>query len=299
MKLAKVERGGRLACGLITGDVVHILGGWTDSTSRDTSFTLPNRSQAELEKLADDSVEAVALDDVLILPPIGPSSKLICLGLNYRAHLAEANEGITENPGLFTKLADALVGHGMPVIRPTVSENFDYEGEIAVVIGQHGRHIAKTDSLAHVFGYTIMLDGSVRDYQQHSVSAGKNFFRSGALGPWIVTADEIPNPAILSLETRLNGEVVQATTADLMIFDIPTAIEYISRWTPLAPGDVIATGTPAGVGAMRQPPLWMKHGDSVEITVSHIGTQCNPVRDESGTAIAHDGANLDVGVQDW
>jgi 2-keto-4-pentenoate hydratase/2-oxohepta-3-ene-1,7-dioic acid hydratase in catechol pathway len=287
MKLAKVESGGRWAYGLIIGKVAHILGGWTTGASHDATFDLPARSLADLEQLARESVEAIALDGILLLPPIGSASKLICLGLNYRAHLAEANEAITANPGLFTKMADALVGHGAPVIRPKVSEHFDYEGEIAVVIGRAGRHIAKADALSHVFGYTIMLDGSVRDYQRHSVSAGKNFFHSGSLGPWVVTADEIPDPAMLSLETRLNGEVVQATTADLMIFDIPTAIEYISRWTPLAPGDVIATGTPAGVGAMRQPPLWMKHGDRIEITVSHIGTLRNPVHDESGTAIAH------------
>jgi len=280
MKLAKVANGGRWAWGLITGKVVHILSGWTPDAWHDTAFNLPARSLADLEKLAQESVEAIALDDILLLPPISPASKLICLGLNYRAHLAEANETNMENPGLFTKVADALVGHGTPVIRPMVSEHFDYEGEIAVVIGRAGRHIVKADSLSHVFGYTIMLDGSIRDYQQHSVSAGKNFWHSGSLGPWIVTADEIPHPGKLSLQTRLNGEVVQATTADLMIFDIPTAIEYITRWTPLAPGDVIATGTPAGVGAMRKPPLWMKNGDSIEITVSHIGTLRNPVRDE-------------------
>jgi len=285
MKLAKVENNGRVACGLVIDDAVHILGSWNAGASLSSAFDLPARSICDLDRLAEDSVEVIALDEVNLLPPIGPTSKLICLGLNYRAHLEEAKEASTQNPGLFTKMSDALVGHGAPVIRPRVSEHFDYEGEIAVVIGRSGRHIAKADCLAHVFGYTIMLDGSVRDYQQHSVSAGKNFWHSGSLGPWIVTADEIPQPAALSLQTRLNGDGVQSSTADLMIFDIPTAIEYISRWTPLAPGDVIATGTPAGVGAMRNPPLWMKHGDSIEITVSHIGTLRNTVRDETNLEI--------------
>jgi 2-keto-4-pentenoate hydratase/2-oxohepta-3-ene-1,7-dioic acid hydratase in catechol pathway len=281
MKLAKVRNNGRVAWALVIDDAVRILGGWSAGASLGPDFELPARSIADLHRLAEDSDEVVALDEVTLLPPIAPTSKLICLGLNYRAHLEEAKEASTHNPSLFTKVPDALVGHGAPVIRPRVSEHFDYEGEIAVVIGRGGRHIAKADSLAHVFGYTIMLDGSVRDYQQHSVSAGKNFWHSGSLGPWIVTADEISRSAALSLQTRLNGDVVQSTTADLMIFDIPTAIEYISRWTPLAPGDVIATGTPAGVGAMRNPPLWMKHGDSIEITVSQIGTLRNTVRDET------------------
>jgi 2-keto-4-pentenoate hydratase/2-oxohepta-3-ene-1,7-dioic acid hydratase in catechol pathway len=287
MKLAKVGNDGRVAWGLVSDEAVRILGGWNAGASLGSPFELPARSISDWHQLAENSDEVVALDQLCLLPPIAATSKLICLGLNYRAHLEEAKEARTPNPGLFTKLPDALVGHGAPVIRPKVSEHFDYEGEIAVVIGRSGRHIAKADCLAHVFGYTIMLDGSVRDYQQHSVSAGKNFWHSGSLGPWIVTADEISQPAALSLQTRLNGDVVQSSTADLMIFDIPTAIEYISRWTPLAPGDVIATGTPAGVGAMRNPPLWMKHGDRIEITVSQIGTLHNTVRNETTSEI-HD-----------
>ena len=185
---------------------------------------------------------------------------------------------VGEFPSTFTKVPDALVGQGEPIYRPKVSECFDFEGEIAVIIGKYGRHISLENAMKHVFGYTIMMDGSVRDYLLPT--AGKNFWRSGSLGPWIVTADEIPNPDAFKLETRLSGKVVQETTAKLMIFSIPTIIEYISRWTPLAPGDVIATGTPAGIGAKRTPPLWMKAGDVIEVEVSQIGILRNPVRNE-------------------
>jgi len=163
MKFAKVGNNGRVAWGLVIDDAVRILGGWNAGASLGSAFDLPARSSSDLHRLAEDSDEVVALDEVSLLPPIAATSKLICLGLNYRAHLEEAQEASTQNPGLFTKMPDALVGHGAPVIRPKVSDHFDYEGEIAVVIGRGGRHIARADGLAHVFGYTIMLDGSVRD----------------------------------------------------------------------------------------------------------------------------------------
>lgn len=280
MKLAKVERQGRVAAASVAADRVHILGDWTSASVGHAPFELPTFSMQELQSQARTSRESLRLDEVRLVPPMSPFAKLICLGLNYRNHVEETHNDLPENPSLFTKLPDALVGQDEPILRPRVSEQFDYEGEISVVIGKAGRHIAKEDALSHVFGYTIMLDGSVRDYQKHSTSAGKNFWRSGSLGPWIVTADEMPDPTVLSLETRLNGKTVQSSTANMMLYDIPTAIAYISRWTPLCPGDIIATGTPGGVGSRRTPPLWMKHGDAIEVEVSGIGTLRNPVRDE-------------------
>lgn len=150
-----------------------------------------------------------------------------------------------------------------------------------MVIGRAGRHVAAVDALSYVFGYTIMMDGSMRDFQKHSLSAGKNFWRSSSLGPWIVTADEIPDPTKLKLTTRLNGVEMQSSNASLMVYDIPTIIAYISRWTSLAPGDVISTGTPGGVGARRLPPLWMKAGDVIEVNVDQVGTLQNSVEDEA------------------
>lgn len=280
MKVAKIQRGGRVASAIIRGDRVHVVGRWYEEAGLAAPFDAPRLSLSQLEEIADSAGETLPLDQVGLLMPSEPLTKLVCLGLNYKNHVDETHNDLPPNPSLFTKVADSLVPHGEALLRPKVSEQFDYEGEICVVIGKGGRHISCETALDHVFGYTIMLDGSVRDYQKHSVSAGKNFWRSGALGPWIVTADEIPDPSVMKLETRLNGETVQSTTADLMLYDIPTAIAYVSQWTPLAPGDVIATGTPGGVGSRRKPPLWMKAGDIIEVDVSPIGVLSNPVASE-------------------
>jgi 2-keto-4-pentenoate hydratase/2-oxohepta-3-ene-1,7-dioic acid hydratase in catechol pathway len=184
-----------------------------------------------------------------------------------------------ENPQVFLRLVNTLVAHNQPMVRPRISGDFDYEGELAVVIGRPGRHIAKSDALSHIFGYTCFNDGSIRDIQfKHSIAAGKNFHATGGFGPWIVTADEIPDPTRLQLVTRLKGKEVQHTGIDDLIFDIPTLISYCSDWTPLVAGDVISTGTPEGVGFARKPPLWMKPGDVVEVEIDGgIGVLRNPI----------------------
>ena len=175
------------------------------------------------------------------------------------------------------------VGHGQPMIRPRASTEFDYEGELAVVIGKGGRHIAAADALKHVAGYACYNEGSIRDWQRHTSQflAGKTFADTGAFGPWLVTSDEIPDPSKLTLETRVNGQVVQHTTTGLMITPVPQLIEYISTVLPLLPGDVIVSGTPGGVGAKRNPPLWLKPGDVTEVEISGIGILRNPVEAES------------------
>jgi 2-keto-4-pentenoate hydratase/2-oxohepta-3-ene-1,7-dioic acid hydratase in catechol pathway len=268
VRIAKVRHEGGWAAKVLDGELT-LLGSWENRG--------PGRPGAGGPSAPGPTQ---SLSSVCLLPPINERSKIICLGLNYRAHVEEAEADVAAHPGLFTKFADALVGSGEPLVRPRASSAYDYEGEIAVVMGRAGRHISRQSAMEYVFGFTIMLDGSVRDYQQHSVSAGKNFWHSGSLGPWIVTVDDIPDPRVLKLETRLNGQTVQSTTADLMIYDIPTAIEYISRFTPLSPGDVIAMGTPGGVGALRKPPLWMRAGDVIEVSVSGIGTLTNTIYDE-------------------
>src|SRR5207302_9208048 len=204
--------------------------------------------------------------------------KIVCIGLHYRAHAAEAGLKVPEHPSLFLRLANTLVPHGGEMIRPKASADMDYEGELAVVIGRGGRHIAAADALAHVAGYSCFNDGSLRDFQfKHSVAVGKNFIATGGFGPWLVTGDEIPDPAALTLTTRLNGvEVQRGTTAD-MIFDVPTIIAYVSGFTRLEPGDVISTGTPPGVGLARKPPLWLKPGDVVEVEISKIGVLRNAI----------------------
>lgn len=220
----------------------------------------------------------VALSDVAFLPAVPGDRKVLCVGLNYRAHVAEAaGREVPENPRIFARLADTVIGHGAPMWRPRNSEQFDFEGELAVVIGRAGRHIPAGRALEHVAGYTCFNDGSVRDFQKHSVTAGKNFPRTGPLGPWLVTADEIPDPAALTLTTRVNGQTMQSAGTGDMILTVQELIAYVSAFTPLAPGDVIATGTPEGVAHARRPPPWLKPGDVVEVEIGGIGTLRNPV----------------------
>jgi 2-keto-4-pentenoate hydratase/2-oxohepta-3-ene-1,7-dioic acid hydratase in catechol pathway len=225
-----------------------------------------------MQKAANHAKPDRKLADVKFRPAIPHPEKILCAGINYRSHAAETGRELPMQPSMFVRFADTLVGHDGEMIRPTVSGNFDFEGELAVVIGKGGRHIKADDALSHVAGYTCFVDGSVRDYQKFSVTSGKNFPGTGPLGPWIVTTDEIPDPSKLTLTTRLNGAEVQHSRTDLLIYSIPQIIAFCSDFTTLSPGDVIATGTPEGVGHSRKPPLWMKAGDVLEVEISSIGT---------------------------
>jgi 2-keto-4-pentenoate hydratase/2-oxohepta-3-ene-1,7-dioic acid hydratase in catechol pathway len=221
----------------------------------------------------------VLLTDIVFAPVIPHPNKIICIGLNYAEHARETGRTATEKPALFPRFSGCQVGHLQPMIRPAVSEEFDYEGELAVIIGAEGRHIKPENALDHVAGYACYNDGSIRDWQRHTSQfmAGKNFVGTGSFGPWMVTADEIPDPSKLTLETRLNGKVVQHSGTDQMITPVPELIAYISTILPLLPGDVIVTGTPAGVGMKRTPPLWLKPGDIVEVEISEIGVLRNTI----------------------
>jgi 2-keto-4-pentenoate hydratase/2-oxohepta-3-ene-1,7-dioic acid hydratase in catechol pathway len=220
------------------------------------------------------------LSAVKFLPVIPQPGKILCAGINYRSHAAEMARELPKQPSMFIRFADTLVGHNGELIRPQVSDHFDFEGELALVIGKGGRHIAPERALEHVAGYTCFVDGSVRDYQKFSVTSGKNFPGTGPLGPWLVTRDEIPDPGRLTLTTRLNGKEVQHATTDLLIYSIPQIIAFCSDFTALAPGDVISTGTPEGVGHGRNPPLWMKAGDTLEVEITGIGVLRAQVVDE-------------------
>jgi acylpyruvate hydrolase len=217
------------------------------------------------------------------LPLLMASPKIICIGLNYSAHADEGGFQPPDYPAVFTRFNSSLIGHRAPLVRPKVSDKFDYEGELVVVIGRGGRAISKDAALSHVIGYSIFNDASVRDYQMKSAqwTMGKNFDGTGAFGPHLVTADELPAGATgLRLQTRLNGKVVQdASTAEL-IFDVKTLISLLSEAFTLESGDIIVSGTPSGVGFARKPPLWMKAGDVCEVEIEGLGTLVNPVADE-------------------
>ena len=225
----------------------------------------------------------VDLAKVKLLPPLPAPPKIICVGLNYRDHSAESGFKQPDYPTLFTRFATSLVGHGAPVVRPKVSDKFDYEGELVAVIGAGGRHISKDKALDHVAGYSLFNDVSVRDYQFKSPqwTIGKNFDGTGPFGPVFVTADELPAGAKgLRLQTRLNGQIMQDANTDDMVFDIATLIAIISEAITLESGDVIVTGTPSGVGQSRKPPVFMKAGDRIEVEIEKIGVLSNPVVDE-------------------
>ena len=214
------------------------------------------------------------------LPTITNPDKVICIGLNYRKHAAETGSKLPEKPMIFPRWTDSHVAHGQAMLRPKESKMFDFEGELAVVIGKTCRRVSKTQALKYVAGYTCYNDGSIRDYQRHTsqFAPGKNFHKSGSFGPWMTTADEIPNPAKLRLTTRLNGNVVQDEGVDDLIFSVPELISYCSEMMELVPGDTIVTGTPSGVGMARKPQLWMKPGDTVEVELSQIGILRNPIK---------------------
>lgn len=204
------------------------------------------------------------------------------MGVNYRPHVEEMGREIPDKPVVFVRFANSQVGHGQAVVRPAASEQFDFEGELAVVIGRRARHVRREQALSFVAGYTCFMDGSVRDWQRHTMqfTAGKNFHHSGSMGPQLVTADEIADVTALTLQTRVNGATLQTGRISELIFDIPFLIEYCSTFAELLPGDVIATGTPGGVGAARKPPVWLKAGDRVSVEIADIGRLENPVVDE-------------------
>lgn len=218
-------------------------------------------------------------DQVTFLPTIPDPEKIFCVGINYHAHREETGRSEMAYPTIFTRYANTQVGHAQPLIKPRVSNDFDYEAELAVIIGKRARHVSKERAFDYIAGYACFNDGSVRDWQRHTsqFTPGKNFVGTAGLGPWMATKDEVSDPTSLSLVMRLNGREMQRTTTDLMIFDIRTLIQYLTTFSELVPGDVIATGTPGGVGSRRNPPVWMKPGDIAEVEISGIGVLRNPV----------------------
>ena len=228
--------------------------------------------------------KALVKGKITYLPTVMAPPKIFCVGLNFVDHAAESPyKNAPTYPVLFNRFTSTLIGHGAPLIRPLCSEQFDYEGELVVVIGKRGRHIPKEKALSHVAGYSVFNDASIRDFQFKSTQwlMGKNFDGTGALGPDFVTADELPPGAAgLQLKTRLNGQVLQNANTKDMIFDVATLVATITEGITLEPGDVIVAGTPAGVGFARKPPVWMKNGDVCEIEIEGVGTLSNPVKDE-------------------
>lgn len=228
--------------------------------------------------------ETLPLAAATLLAPIAPGATVYCVGINYQAHAGEAGRELPPQPSIFLRRQSSLVGAGQPLRRPLDSVQLDFEGELALVIGRGGRHIATADALQHIAAYTCFNDGSVRDFQKHSVTAGKNFEASGACGPWLTSADAIADPGDLQLRTWVNGVEMQAANTSQLIFSPAALISYVSRFAQLHPGDMIATGTPEGVGAARKPPQWLAPGDRVSIDIGGVGRLENPVLAEASQA---------------
>jgi 2-keto-4-pentenoate hydratase/2-oxohepta-3-ene-1,7-dioic acid hydratase in catechol pathway len=221
----------------------------------------------------------IPIAEAEFVPVIPHPGRIICVGINFMPHILEMGREPPEYPWLFVRWPDSQVGHRQPLVKPFASEKYDFEGELAVIIGKPARHVRAADALNYVAGYSCFMDGSVRDWQNHGsqFTPGKNFKSSGSFGPWLVTTDEIANPATLNLETRLNGQLMQKASLADLCFDVPALIEYCSTFTELQPGDVISTGTPGGVGFARKPPVWLQAGDTIEVAIDGIGVLQNPV----------------------
>lgn len=277
MKLVSFTRDGRAGWGIVEGGSVRDMS--TVLAGVPSLKALLEQDGLEAARMAASSAPLVPMGEVALLPVLPDPAKIFCIGLNYQEHREETNNPVVENPTIFVRFANSLNAHGGPIIHPPETSKLDYEAELAVIIGKAGRRIPRADAYNHVAGYACANDVSVRDWQRHTsqMTPGKNWPTTGPLGPWLVTKDEVGELGPQAIRCRLNGQVVQDAVLGDMIFDVPRLVEYISTFTKLEPGDVIFTGTPGGVGARREPPLFMKPGDRVEIEIEKVGLLVNEV----------------------
>jgi 2-keto-4-pentenoate hydratase/2-oxohepta-3-ene-1,7-dioic acid hydratase in catechol pathway len=285
MRIVAFRSGGSHGLGVLDGDQIIEVGAVAPRLPRDLPAVLgmPDGLAAVGEAVRVRTAKRLPLAAVEIDLPVAAPRKIVCLGLNYADHAAEGKHEVPSYPAFFMRAATSLAAHGAPIVRPRCSEKLDYEAELMVIIGRGGRHIPKETALDHVAGYSCFNDGSVRDYQRKSSqwTIGKNFDATGGFGPWFVSADELPPGAKgLRIQSRLNGRVMQDSNTDRMIFDVATTVAILSEAMTLESGDLIAMGTPAGVGYPRNPPVFMKPGDVIEVEIEGIGVLRNPIADE-------------------
>ena len=283
MKLISFLNQGTPSYGIVNGDDVLDLTPILGAQAPDLKTLIAKDLLGVAAEAAKTRPFTLKYSQLTLLPVIPNPGQIFCIGLNYGEHVQETGSKVTESPVIFTRVADSQVAHNQDILRPAESHRLDYEAEIAIVIGKGGRRIKEEDAWDHIVGYACYNDGSVRDWQVATSQwiPGKNFYKTGGFGPWMVTSDEIQPGRVMRLQTVLNGQVLQDTTTDKLIHSIPRQIAYISTFTPLSPGDVIVTGTPGGVGNKRTPQIFMKPGDVCEIVVDAIGTLRNGIRDDA------------------
>ena len=283
MKITSARRGTETIFGVVGDHELADLSALFSSPQELVAEVHAEGGRSRVDLLAAEAAK-FNLEDVTLLPPVPFPRRILCVGKNYAAHIEESDQAVaaTPHPAIFTRFPSSLVGHGEHLERSRASTSYDYEGELAIIIGQPTRYATRGNALDAIAGYTCFMDGTMRDYQRHTSQfvPGKSFDRSGACGPWMVTADEIVDPRALTLTTRVDGEVVQQASTNLLIHDLEAVIIYCSTFTTLEPGDIIATGTPGGVGYVKEPPLWLEPGREVSVDVTEVGTLVNTVIDE-------------------
>jgi 2-keto-4-pentenoate hydratase/2-oxohepta-3-ene-1,7-dioic acid hydratase in catechol pathway len=279
MKLISFRAKGAAHYGVVSGTGIVDLTPRLGTRYPDIKSVLQGGALAEAERAAKGATVDFKLDQIQFDPVIPNPGKVLCVGLNYEEHRAETGRPKSENPSIFTRFADTQIGHLQPIIKPKLSDKVDYECELALIIGKGGRYITEANAYDHIAGYSCYNDVSIRDFQNHTSqwTPGKNFPASGPFGPYLVTRDEMGDLPGKKIQTRIGGERLQHADFDQMIFPVPRIIEYVTRFTTLAPGDVIITGTPGGVGFRRDPPRWMKAGETVEVEIDGIGILKNPI----------------------
>jgi 2-keto-4-pentenoate hydratase/2-oxohepta-3-ene-1,7-dioic acid hydratase in catechol pathway len=285
MKLASFKFENRATWGIIEDQEALDVGAVLARSYPDLKSWIVHQDVKTLSE-ASRSAPRHRLADIAWLPVIPNPEKIFCVGLNYELHRKETGRAVVEHPTIFVRFANTQTGHLTDIVRPRVSTDLDFEGELAIIIGKPGRYISREKALEHIAGFACYNDASVRDWQRHThqFTPGKNFPRTGSFGPWMVTPEEFKDFGSRRIMTRLNGQSVQQALLGEMIFDLPTLIEYCSSFNPLTPGDVIVTGTPGGVGVKRTPPLWMKPGDVVEVEIDGIGILRNGIVGEATPA---------------
>lgn len=280
MKVVSFVRNGKSSYGVVVKDGIVDVGARLGSKYADLVAVLKAGALAEVEAAAKGAAADLPYEGTTLLPVIPNPGKIVCVGVNYDEHRREMGREPPGHPTIFVRFPESQVAHNQPLLKPAESDKLDYEAELAVIIGKRGYKVSEDNAFDIVAGYSCYNDGSVRDWQTHTgqFTPGKNFNATGGFGPWMVTADEIPDAQALAIQSRLNGQVMQSSNTDLMTFNIRKIIKYVTTFTPLEPGDVIATGTPGGVGTKRNPPVYMKDGDIIEIEIEKIGILRNPVK---------------------